>query len=125
MHKQNLTAENTKKEEEQLKEDRHNIEKHLSSKPNFLLDNDDSNDEGDSGDKILYFNDGKLVIMIEVGGYWVIKKDVNGNTIDAYKVITDPILDAQESCRQAKKQAAEEWNKMHNITRLFPEDERY
>jgi hypothetical protein len=44
--------------------------------------------------------------MIDVGGNWVIKKDINGNVIDAYKVITDPILDAQSRILLSRKEAS-------------------
>jgi hypothetical protein len=100
--KANLTTESTK--EEELKEDRHDIEEHSSSKANFLIHSDD---EGDGGYNFLYFMDGKLVIMLDIGGYWVIKKDSLGDVIDTYKVTTDPLLEAQESYYQDKKKAAE------------------
>jgi hypothetical protein len=100
--KANLTTESTK--EEELKEDRHDIEEHSSSKANFLIHSDD---EGDGGYNFLYFMDGKLVIMPDIGRYWVIKKDSLGDVIDTYKVTTDPLLEAQESYYQDKKKAAE------------------
>jgi hypothetical protein len=86
----NPTIENTK---EKL-EDTHDIEEHPSSKSDFPVGSDD---EGNRRDNVFYFNDGKLIIMLDTGGYWVIKKDRFGNDIDAYKVITDPLLEAQES----------------------------
>jgi hypothetical protein len=100
--KANLTTESTK--EEELEEDRHDIEEHSSSKANFLIHSDD---EGDGGYNFLYFMDGKLVIMLDIGGYWVIKKDSLGDVIDTYKVTIDPLLEAQESYYQDKKKAAE------------------
>jgi hypothetical protein len=86
----NPTIENTK--EEELEEDRHDIEEHPSSKPNFLIDTDN---EGNGGDNVFYLNEGKLIIMPDIGGYWEIKRNRHGDIIDASKVITDPLLDAQ------------------------------
>ena len=82
------------KAEEQIEEDIYDIEEHLSSKSNLQIDdNDDYNSSINNG----YF----------LGGYWVIKRNKRGDIIDAYKVITDPLLEAQESYYQEKKKAAE------------------
>lgn len=77
----NHTVENTK-EEEKLEEYNHNIEEYPSSKPNLLVDNDYGVGVNQSFDYV-YFPDGK----------WVIKRDSNGDIIDRYKVIRDPILE--------------------------------
>jgi hypothetical protein len=45
--------------------------------------------------------------MPDIGAYWVIKKYRFGSVIDAYKVTTDPLLEAQESYYLVKKKAAE------------------
>ena len=42
---------------------------------------------------------------------WVIKRNRRGDIIDAYKVITDPLFEAQESYYQEKKKLQKEWNK--------------
>jgi hypothetical protein len=82
------------KAEEQIEEDIYDIEEHLSSKSNLQIDdNDDYNSSINNG----YF----------LGRYWVIKRNGRGDIIDAYKVITDPLLEAQESYYQEKKKAAE------------------
>jgi hypothetical protein len=86
----NSTIENTK--EKELEEDRHDIEEHPSSKPNFLIDTDN---EGNGRDNVFYFNEGKLIRMPDIGGYWEIKRNRHGDIIDASKVITDPLLEAQ------------------------------
>jgi hypothetical protein len=79
---------------EQIEEDIYDIEEHLSSKSNLQIDdNDDYNSSINNG----YF----------LGRYWVIKRNRRGNIIDAYKVIMDPLLEAQESSYQEKKKAAE------------------
>jgi hypothetical protein len=116
----NPTIENTKKEE--LEEDRHDIEKHPSSKSNFLINSDD---EGDGGDNVLYSNDGKLVIMLDIGAYWVIKKDEFGNDIEAYKVITDPLLEAQSYYQMEKKAAERMEQEKRALLDLSYDDDEY
>jgi hypothetical protein len=116
----NPTIENTKKEE--LEQDRSDIEKYSSSKPNLLMDNED---EGEGDDNVLYFNDGKLIIMLDIGGYWIIKKNRFGDVIDASKYITDPLLEAQESCQLERKAAERMEQKRRAIEDLSYDHDGY
>jgi hypothetical protein len=77
----NNTVENTK-EEEKPEEYNHNIEEYPSSKPNLLVDND-------------YGVSHSVDYVYFLGGKWVIKRDSNGDIIDWYKVIREPILEAR------------------------------
>jgi hypothetical protein len=93
----NLSTKNTKKEEEQLEEDSHDIEGHPLSRNKLLIDN--KNDGCGGVDHVYLDYDG--------GEKWVRKKDKFGNFIDACKVITDPLMQVKEYYDQIKKKAGE------------------
>jgi hypothetical protein len=92
----NLSTKNTKKEEDQLEEDSHDIEGHPLSRNKLLIDNK---------------NDGVGVDHVHLdyddGGKWVRHKDKFGNVIDVCKGITDPLMEVKEYYYQIKKKAGE------------------
>jgi len=93
----NLSTKNTKKEEEQLEEDSHDIEGHPLSRHKLLIDN--KNDGCGGVDHVyLDYDDARK---------WLRKKDKFGNVIDACKVITDPLMQVKEYYYQIKKKAGE------------------
>jgi hypothetical protein len=96
----NRLAQNTK-EEKELGEDRHYIVGQPLSKLNLLMGNSDDGDiDGDryvwGGDGDFYFPDGK----------WRIKRDSEGNVIDACKIITDPTIYAKHVTLNEEEKAA-------------------
>jgi hypothetical protein len=85
----NRIAQNTKAKKE-LGEDRHYIVGQPLSKLNLLMGNPDDGDI--DGDRYVWDGDGDFYFP---GGKWRIKRDSQGNVIDARKIITDPTIYAK------------------------------
>ena len=85
----NRIAQNTK-EEKELGEDRHYVVGQPLSKLNLLMGNSDDGDI--DGDRYVWGGDGDFYFP---GGKWRIKRDSQGNVIDARKIITDPTIYAK------------------------------
>ena len=92
----NLSTKNTRKEEDQLEEDSHDIEGHPLSRNKLLIDN--KNDGGGVDHVYLDYDD---------GGKWVRNKDKFSNVIEVCKGITDPLMQVKEYYYQIKKKAGE------------------
>ena len=86
----NPTTENTK--EQQFEGDRHYIEGQPSSKLKLLIGNSDDGDV--DGDRYICGGDGDLYFL---GGKWRMKRDSEGNVIEACKIITNPPIYAKNA----------------------------
>ena len=85
----NRITENTKQKKE-LGEDRHYMVGQPLSKLNLLMGNSEDGDI--DGDRYVWGADGDFYFP---GGKWRIKRDSQGNIIDACKIITDPRISAK------------------------------
>jgi hypothetical protein len=102
----NRITENTKQEKE-LGEDRHYIVGQPVSKLNLLMGNPDDGDI--DGDRYVWGGDGDFYFP---GGKWRIKRDSQGNIIDACKIITDPLIHAKHVTLNEEKTAKKEQNEI-------------